>query len=225
MSSPTMIRDPAFGPQALPVPIYTGKISHGCVPSDDKKTAISQKLPRLLHSPNVTYLGLDKATQEQRFLLPIPNDTDFNLIFRVEVPGKPGLNIWDCFPSSVRKKNPNPLIEKTVIGARVSRDDIVTGPTVLIDRARMPEERFYFYTLKAEEKNPATGYTFAHMLTKMVKKQHTSFQNKNNQDKPLPEWMYIIEIRKSVGAGGDVRWFPTIEVRVPEVRWKAPQFL
>lgn len=217
--------------------------AHGCVPSDDKKTVISQKLPRLLHSPNVIYLGLDQTTWEQRFLLPVPSDTDWDLIFRVEIPGKPGLNVADYFPTRVRKANPNPLIENAVIGARVSRDDWITGPTVLIDRAQvsipqipscmalltfqllychqMPEDRSY--RLKPEEKKPAMGYTFAHMLSTMLKKQYTSFRN--NPQKPLPEWMYIIEIRKSIGAGGNVRWFPTIEVRVPEVRWKAPQFL
>ena len=74
-------------------------------------------------------------------------------------------------------------------------------------------------------KDPAVGFTLAHLLTIMIMKQHQAHDHRTDTDWPRFEWFHIVEVRRRLGTDGVVIWFPVIELRIRPHHWKAPEVL
>ena len=77
-------------------------------------------------------------------------------------------------------------------------------------------------------KDPPVGFTLAHLLTLICKREYDAWHKKSTPDLDQLkhilqfEWLWITSVAKSDGREESVRWFPELEVRIPEEYWKAP---
>ena len=81
----------------------------------------------------------------------------------------------------------------------------------------MPEE---VPQSRPEPKDPRQGYTLAHLLMKIVMKQHEYNWALRESRKRYPhmKWMFIVAVMKGK-VNGVERWFPEIEIRIPKTQW------
>ena len=92
----------------------------------------------------------------------------------------------------------------------------------------MPDERLTTRAYAAVEKEPLYGFTLAHLLTIICRKQHDAWYRMARHEPGKPqeslryEWLWIVSIARSDGMAGPVRWYPEIEVRVPREHWDVP---
>ncbi|KAL7284532.1 hypothetical protein ACG7TL_001824 [Trametes sanguinea] len=170
-------------------------------------------------------------SMELRLSIPLPRDVDPTFEIPVNIAGQPGLQVARC--EWINKQMPNGSIVRLVDEANLCIDDLVVHKRLCVHRAYFPSQRgaeTYITT-----KLPAgPGFTVAHLLTFMVRRQYDGWLKAYGRIRALArledlvgrgeavppntqvsfDHLYIVAIRRSDTRDGRLRMFPQLEVRL-----------